>query len=108
MRLSSSVEAGDPASGGGRGLEEVGGAGQAPCLWWAETVLAQVPHPCLRRFLLSDHHLRGPGAHQELRQDHGDPAAKRGGAGLHPSLGAPAYSQQGPGLPLLRAGEAWD
>ena len=93
----------------------MGGAGRAgtsPSLWgWAEAVLAQPPHPSPpppRRFLLSDHHLRGPGAHQELRQDHGDPAAERGGAGLHPPLGAPAHAQQGPGLPLLRAGDAWD
>lgn len=96
------------------GLGEVGGAGPAgkstalPC-GWAEAILAQPPRPCpLGRFLLPDHHLRGPGAHQELRQDLGDPTAERGGAGLHPSLGAPAHAQQGPGLALLRAGEAGD
>lgn len=96
------------AWGGGRGER-----GPAPSLCrLAEAVLAQPPHPCPRRFLLSDHHLRGPGTHQELRQDHGDPAAERGGAGLHPPLGAPAHAQQGPGLPLLGAGDArgggWD
>lgn len=94
------------------GLTEVGGAGRAgtsPLPLGVGGVgpgSASTPFPP-RRFLLSDHHLRGPGAHQELRQDHGDPAAERGGAGLHPPLGAPAHAQQGPGLPLLRAGDAW-
>lgn len=101
------------AGGGGWGLQRWAGRtkpGPAPsgCEWvetWSRLRLHTLAS-C--RFLLSDHHLRGPGAHQELRQDHGDPAAERGGAGLDPPLGAPAHAQQGSGLPLLRAGATWD
>lgn len=56
------------------------------------------------RLLLFNHHLWGPGAYQELRQNHRHTAAEHGGAGLHSPLGATEDAEQGPGFPLVSAG----